>query len=124
MRTIASYPRRYTSMNLMDRLIRHAKYVAMLLVLSAMPLVAQDSVNVAAPQSSPASVDSASAAGAMSVSPDATQSLTPTTEHRAGGEANLIIPDLSSQSFFGMSGKSLLSLGLIVCVLGLIFGMV
>ncbi|MBA3656758.1 MAG: sodium-translocating pyrophosphatase [Gemmatimonadaceae bacterium] len=60
----------------------------------------------------------------MSVSPDATQSLTPTTEHRAGGEANLIIPDLSSQSFFGMSGKSLLSLGLIVCVLGLIFGMV
>nr|MBA2687053.1 sodium-translocating pyrophosphatase [Gemmatimonadaceae bacterium] len=40
------------------------------------------------------------------------------------GEANLIIPDLSSQSFFGMSGKSLLSLGLIVCVLGLIFGMV
>ncbi len=111
-------------MNLMDRLIRHAKYVAMLLVLSAMPLVAQDSVNVAAPQSSPASVDSASAAGAMSVSPDATQSLTPTTEHRAGGEANLIIPDLSSQSFFGMSGKSLLSLGLIVCVLGLIFGMV
>ncbi len=111
-------------MNLMDRLIRHAKFVAMLLVLCAMPLVAQGSVNVAAPQSSPASVDSASAAGAMSVSPDATQSLTPTTEHRAGGEANLIIPDLSSQSFFGMSGKSLLSLGLIVCVLGLIFGMV
>ncbi len=111
-------------MNLMDRLIRHAKFATLLLALVAAPAIAQDSVRVPAPQPSPASVDSVSAAGAMAVSPDASQSIAPTTEHRAGGEANLIIPDLSSQTFFGMSGKSLLSLGLIVCVLGLIFGMV
>src|SRR5262245_14214123 len=45
-------------------------------------------------------------------------------EHRPGGEANLIIPDLSSVHFFGMSGHSLLMLGLIVCGLGLLFGLV
>src|SRR5258705_2362139 len=45
-------------------------------------------------------------------------------EHRPGGEANLIIPDLSSVQFFGMSGHSLLMLGLIVCGLGLLFGLV
>ncbi len=113
-------------MNLMDRMIRHAKFAAMLLVLVAMPVIAQDSVNVAAPQSSPALVDSASAAGAMSVSPDAEHTVAPTAapQHRPGGEANLVIPDLTTETFFGMSGRSLLMLGLIVCVFGLIFGMV
>jgi K(+)-stimulated pyrophosphate-energized sodium pump len=41
-----------------------------------------------------------------------------------GGEANLVLPDLGSVSFLGMSGSSLLQLGLIVCVLGLLFGLV
>jgi K(+)-stimulated pyrophosphate-energized sodium pump len=111
-------------MNLMDRLIRHAKHAALLVFLIGTPAIAQDSVSVPAPQPSPASVDSVSAAGAMSVSPDAENQVVPSTQHRPGGEANLIIPDLASESFFGMSGKSLLTLGLIVCVLGLIFGMV
>ena len=44
--------------------------------------------------------------------------------HRAGGEANLIIPDLSSVQFFGMPGHTLLMAGLIVCALGLLFGLV
>jgi len=43
----------------------------------------------------------------------------------AGGEANLRIPDLTNTTvpvtFFGMSGHSLLTYGLIVCALGLIF---
>ncbi len=43
---------------------------------------------------------------------------------RAGGEANLVVPDLSSVSFLGMPGSRLLMLGLIVCALGLAFGMV
>ena len=43
------------------------------------------------------------------------------TQH-AGGEANLVLPDLSSVSFLGMSGTSLLSIGLLVCLGGLIFG--
>ncbi|MDR2066885.1 MAG: sodium-translocating pyrophosphatase [Endomicrobium sp.] len=39
-------------------------------------------------------------------------------------EANLIIPDLSSVSFFGnlIDGKSLLMFGFLVCIFGLIFG--
>ncbi|MGQ0814880.1 MAG: sodium/proton-translocating pyrophosphatase, partial [Gemmatimonadota bacterium] len=42
--------------------------------------------------------------------------------HR-GGEASLILPDLSTATFFGMDGRSLLMLGLIVCVGGLLFGL-
>ena len=48
-----------------------------------------------------------------------------TVEHQAGGEANLIIPDLSQVSFFGgIHGRSLLMGGLLVCALGLLFGLV
>jgi K(+)-stimulated pyrophosphate-energized sodium pump len=39
-------------------------------------------------------------------------------------EANLILPDLGAVSFFGMSGAKLLMTGLVVCVLGLLFGAV
>jgi K(+)-stimulated pyrophosphate-energized sodium pump len=41
-----------------------------------------------------------------------------------GGEANLILPDLSSVPFFGVDGHTLLMMGLLVCFLGLIFGLV
>ena len=40
-----------------------------------------------------------------------------------GGEANLQLPDLGSVTFLGMPGNVLLSLGLIVCALGLGFGL-
>jgi K(+)-stimulated pyrophosphate-energized sodium pump len=43
-------------------------------------------------------------------------------QHR-GGEANLVLPDLSSATFLGMDGRSLLMLGLLVCFGGLAFGM-
>jgi K(+)-stimulated pyrophosphate-energized sodium pump len=43
---------------------------------------------------------------------------------RAGGEANLVIPDLGSVSFFGIPGHTLLMAGLVVCALGLLFGLV
>jgi len=40
-------------------------------------------------------------------------------------EANLVLPDLSSVSFFGgISGSALLTAGLLVCVFGLIFGFI
>ena len=39
------------------------------------------------------------------------------------GEANLKIPDLSSVNFLGMNGHALLLIGLIFCVLGLLFGL-
>jgi K(+)-stimulated pyrophosphate-energized sodium pump len=40
-----------------------------------------------------------------------------------GGEANLVVPDLSSQQFLGVSGRTLLMSGLVVCALGLLFGL-
>jgi K(+)-stimulated pyrophosphate-energized sodium pump len=46
------------------------------------------------------------------------------TGHRPGGEANLLLPDLSSQHFLGVDGHTLLLVGLAVCVLGLAFGLV
>jgi K(+)-stimulated pyrophosphate-energized sodium pump len=45
-------------------------------------------------------------------------------QYQGGGEANLKIPDLSQVSFGGMSGRTLLQWGLLVCLLGLGFGMV
>jgi K(+)-stimulated pyrophosphate-energized sodium pump len=42
---------------------------------------------------------------------------------RAGGEANLILPDLSSVTMLGLDGRTLLMLGLIVCAGGFAFGM-
>jgi K(+)-stimulated pyrophosphate-energized sodium pump len=42
----------------------------------------------------------------------------------AGGEANLVLPDLSVVDFHGINGRTLLKAGIGVCVLGLAFGMV
>jgi K(+)-stimulated pyrophosphate-energized sodium pump len=44
--------------------------------------------------------------------------------HAAGGEANLVLPDLGVVEFNGINGRTLLLGGLVVCVLGLAFGMV
>ncbi len=41
-----------------------------------------------------------------------------------GGEANLVLPDLSQVSFQGIDGRSLLMAGLLVSALGLLFGLV
>src|SRR5205085_7311530 len=46
---------------------------------------------------------------------------TPTAE--PAGEANLHLPDLSSVDFLGINGHSLLLIGIIFCVLGLLFGL-
>jgi K(+)-stimulated pyrophosphate-energized sodium pump len=40
-----------------------------------------------------------------------------------GGEANLILPNLNDVSFHGIGGGNLLMWGLIICVLGLLFGL-
>ncbi len=44
-------------------------------------------------------------------------------ENNPGGEANLVLPDLSSVSFMGMTGHNLLMIGLVFCALGLLFGL-
>jgi K(+)-stimulated pyrophosphate-energized sodium pump len=40
-----------------------------------------------------------------------------------GGEANLVVPDLSTVTFGGWNGRTLLMGGLAVCALGLLFGL-
>src|ERR1019366_9485645 len=50
----------------------------------------------------------------------------PALAHAAepAGEANLTLPDLSSVSFLGINGHSLLEIGLLFCAAGLLFGLV
>ena len=45
------------------------------------------------------------------------------TEQGGGGEANLVLPDLSTVHFFGMNGHALLMIGLLFCFGGLMFGL-
>src|SRR5574342_1008371 len=47
---------------------------------------------------------------------------TQTAPRHAGGEANLVLPDLGTVEFQGINGRTLLMGGLGVCVLGLAFG--
>jgi len=44
--------------------------------------------------------------------------------HQPGGEANLKLPDLSQVKFLGVDGHTLLLFGLVICVFGLLFGLV
>jgi K(+)-stimulated pyrophosphate-energized sodium pump len=44
-------------------------------------------------------------------------------DHAGGGEANLVLPDLSTVNFFGMNGHALLMIGLLFCAGGLLFGL-
>src|SRR5713226_3270653 len=46
-------------------------------------------------------------------------------EQHAGGEANLVLPDLGQATFLnGINGRVLLMSGLLICALGLVFGLV
>ena len=45
-------------------------------------------------------------------------------EPAGGGEASLVLPDLSTVNFLGLDGRSLLMIGLLFCVGGLLFGLV
>jgi len=68
--------------------------------------------------------------GVMSAVPVATVAAQPAqtaaqTEPVAhGGEANLALPDLGSVDFRGINGRTLLMGGLVICFLGLLFGLV
>ena len=59
--------------------------------------------------------------GAQAPEPAATEQA---PARHAGGEANLILPDLGQVDFRGYSGRTLLTVGLGVSLLGLVFGMV
>jgi len=55
--------------------------------------------------------------------PGAARTETGQARPHAGGEANLVVPDLSAVEFGGINGRSLLMSGLVVCALGLLFGL-
>jgi K(+)-stimulated pyrophosphate-energized sodium pump len=65
-------------------------------------------------------------AGSIVAMPRVASALQPGTtaaQERRGGEASLILPDLSQVEFQGIDGHSLLTSGLVVCGLGLLFGL-
>ncbi|HEY6105741.1 MAG TPA: sodium/proton-translocating pyrophosphatase, partial [Anaeromyxobacteraceae bacterium] len=43
---------------------------------------------------------------------------------KGGGEASLVLPDLGTVTFMGVKGNSLLSVGILVSIAGLVFGLV
>src|SRR5947209_7418029 len=59
----------------------------------------------------------------VAIAPALAQTPAPASSH-SGGEASLKIPDLGGIAFSGVPGRTLLMLGLIVCELGLVFGLV
>jgi K(+)-stimulated pyrophosphate-energized sodium pump len=66
----------------------------------------------------------AGAAGAALLLLNGTAARAQSAPDTAGGEAGLKLPDLSQVSFLGMDGHTLLTIGILFCVFGLIFGMV
>jgi K(+)-stimulated pyrophosphate-energized sodium pump len=52
-----------------------------------------------------------------------TAALADTAGHTPGGEVNLKLPSLEQGDFFGLNGHQFLMGGLLVCVLGLLFGL-
>ncbi len=60
---------------------------------------------------------------ALQQPPAAPQTELQQPEHRGGGEANLVVPDLTVATFLGgTNGRTLLMSGIIVCIFGLLFG--
>jgi K(+)-stimulated pyrophosphate-energized sodium pump len=72
-----------------------------------------------------ASLSIASVLGLLLITASSALAQTGSTGHRPGGEANLLLPDLSRVSFFNNSvdGHTLLLVGIGVCALGLLFGL-
>src|SRR6185369_12899610 len=99
-------------MTVMENVFRRTLAIILMLVLAALGAPAHGST-LSAQQ--PA-VATAAPATILAAVPQA-------APQREGGEANLVIPDLGSVEFFGVSGKTLLYAGLAVCALGLLFGL-
>jgi K(+)-stimulated pyrophosphate-energized sodium pump len=89
-------------------------FVVGLLALAAAPLVA--GASIAAQQRDTTLVFVQDPATAPAQAPAA-------REHVPGGEVNLVLPSLEQGEFLGFNGHQLLLSGLVVCALGLLFGL-
>jgi K(+)-stimulated pyrophosphate-energized sodium pump len=66
----------------------------------------------------------AAAPALMAIQPPVPEAAAVPQAPRPGGEANLVLPDLGLVEFQGINGRTLLMSGLVVCVVGLAFGLV
>jgi K(+)-stimulated pyrophosphate-energized sodium pump len=87
-------------------------------VLSSAWAWAQETV----PAVATAAASAATGVGVPEGAAAATTAVAPVAHH--GGESNLVVPALDTVNFLGMNGRSLLMTGLLVCALGLVFGLV
>ena len=60
---------------------------------------------------------------ALAAEAEQPQTQTASAPAAAGGEASLVLPDLSTVDFHGVNGRTLLMGGLSICALGLLFGL-
>ena len=109
--------------NVLVRWQQHVGRAARALALIAASTLLWSAPTDAQPAGSDPTITSASAPiGALAVT--AAAAVQGETEHRPGGEANLKVPDLSTETFLGgIGGRTLLMSGILVCVLGLLFGL-
>jgi K(+)-stimulated pyrophosphate-energized sodium pump len=63
------------------------------------------------------------AAGACLTLMNAAPAMAQSAPEAGGGEANLTLPDLSLVRFLGTDGHTLLSIGILFCIFGLLFGL-
>jgi K(+)-stimulated pyrophosphate-energized sodium pump len=63
-------------------------------------------------------------AAAASQVPETAPQAETAAAHHGGGEASLVLPDLSQVSFGGINARTLLTAGLGVCLVGFLFGLV
>ena len=104
--------------------------LAMLLAAVSLPSMAQTQSSPAAPPAATtAAAPDAAANPATTPAPAVPCVQTPaapkTSDEAGGGEASLKLPDLDSEQFLGgFGGRALFQIGLVVSLLGLIFGMV
>jgi K(+)-stimulated pyrophosphate-energized sodium pump len=64
----------------------------------------------------------AAPASVIAAQPEQTENAAQGGGHAPGGEINIQLPDLNQGDFLGMTGHQILLTGLVVCVLGLLFG--
>ena len=122
--------RRWLAPGLIGRVLTARRFRALAAVaavfLLVLPQLAQATAEVpqGAPEAAPAVAPTTAPMAEPTAAPADAQAAAPVEQHRPGGEANLVLPDMSSVTFLGgITGYTLLALGLLFCAAGLLFGL-
>ncbi len=100
------------------RIMRNGRWQAALAALALIVAMTGPMASVLIAGGQPEVAAAAAAAQAAAEAADAAHA----GGHRPGGEVNIQLPDLNTGDFLGMTGHNILLTGLVVCVLGLLFG--